>query len=174
MNMNKMKIWVTFMMISLCLFLLAGCWIQQSNSLPPTPTGWNPGTEGWIPPLPRGMDQPRGLSQAEWDKVLSLASTDEMVKQLESFNLKSTLRLWLKYTGGAGHSVVMDSDILSGKAHLPTEYTWYYPAISFDYRYQVARPGHENSTGRTVGVDIKMKRIIYTYNHWELPSKLPP
>jgi hypothetical protein len=71
--------------ILLCLSLsVAGCSLFQSDSLPSTPSGWTTEREGWIPPIPRGMDNPGPLSQADWDKVLKLAYTEmEVVKQQE-------------------------------------------------------------------------------------------
>ena len=173
--MNKIKIGAVFMMISLCLAFLVGCSWLPSHRLPATPQGWTPGTEGWIPPLPRGMDNPHPLSQAEWDKVLKIANTDtEVVKQYEYNNIVSTTRFWEEYTGGAGSSYNSDSEILAGKAHLPTEYTWYYPAISFNYRNQVAMPGQGKSAGRMVGVDIKTNKRVYSFNEFVMPYKPHP
>jgi hypothetical protein len=169
---NKTGKWSVFVLIGVGLFLLAGCSCAPSLRLPATPQGWTQGREGWIPPLPQGMDKPGPLSQAEWDKVLSLAGKDtEITNQYKNNNIISTTRLWVEYDGDAGWLDDSDSLILSGKAHLPTKYTWYYPGISFYYRNKITIPGHMDSTGRMVGVDIKTGKIIFTYNEWTIPEK---
>jgi hypothetical protein len=169
---NKTGKWSVFVLIGVGLFLLASGSCLPSHRLPATPQGWTQGREGWIPPLPQGMDKPGPLSQAEWDKVLSLASKDtEITSQYKINNITSTMRLWVEYDGDAGWLYNSDSLILSGKANLPAKYTWYYPAINFYYHNKITIPGYGDSAVRTVGVDIKTGKIIFTYNGFIPPEK---
>jgi hypothetical protein len=163
--------------ILLCLGLLfTGCSSAPviTNILPPTPSGWDPKREGWIPPVPRGFDKPRPLETNEWEDVLSLTGTDPIVsKQNQNGNISEKKRYWIGYSGTTAYFYDTESRILSGKSHLPAEFTSYFPTIIFDYRNRVITPLQFDTSGRMVGVDINSHRIIFTFNLIILPDKAP-
>ncbi|MBN1190348.1 MAG: hypothetical protein JXA46_11390 [Dehalococcoidales bacterium] len=166
-------------MILVFLFLSGfGCSKSQTGNLPPTPSGWTPESSFWIPPLPRGLDQPYPLSDDEWKKVLVLAGTDpEVIKQTQNNNISSTEHYWVGYSGKTGAFSASDSRISSGKSYLPAEYTWYYPMIVFNYSTYVKIPVRFESSGRKVGVDINTGRIIFSCDQApqiDIPEKSRP
>jgi hypothetical protein len=123
-------------------------------NLPSYPKDWVPGTEGWIPPLPPGMNQPRSLTEGEWDRVIDIARTDaEVTKQIERDNVVEMKRYWVGYGGGPGFNSNTDSAIMAGEAK-PPKGCWYYPAIKFVYRLRTDR------LAQLVGVDLNANIVV--------------
>lgn len=138
-------------------------------SLTPYPRGQVPGSQGWIPPLPPGMEQPRVLTEADWELVLTLSRSDpEIVKQADNDNIDNEVRFWVGYAGGPGFNNYPDSSIISGEVQPPGNH-WYYPAIEFTYKTRTDR------SGQIVGVDLDTKRVVFSNGWGMLPEhSLPP
>jgi hypothetical protein len=171
---TRRRILAVVVLIFLCLSG-SSCSTSQTGNLPLTPSGWTTGTEGWIPPIPRGLDKPHPLSIDEWEKVLVLAGTDpEVIKQTQNKNISSTEHFWVGYSGRSSAFYDSDSRISAGNSHLPAEYTWYYPMIVFNYNTKVENPGQFDSSGLMVGVGINTHKIVYSYDLIVLPEKSRP
>jgi hypothetical protein len=135
----------------------------QSSELPiapiklsPYPKGWVPGTEGFIPPLPPGINEPSALSQEEWDRVVEITRTDpEVTKQNVNNNIRDIERWWVAYGGGQGAWAEADSVIMSRKT-FPPEGWWFYPAMMFLLR------SFTDSMGILVAVDINSERVVFS------------
>jgi hypothetical protein len=141
------------------------------TSLSPYPKGWVPGTEGWIPPLPIGLDVPRSLSQSEWIKVGEIASTDRQVSiQTQNNNITGLIHYWVGYAGGPGVYADTEVDIISGRTIIPSEKHWYFPAILFQFTARTDR------NSQLVAVDLESKQIVLSEGRGlEAPRKpLPP
>lgn len=159
--MVKLKSILIIILLGLVLILTA-CSLFPSNRLPPTPTDWIADREGWIPPLPPGLEAPSLSNPEDWDKILGLAFTDpEIMTQYGKQNIGNVEHFWTGYSGGVQAFTDSDSRIQSGKAHLPEEYTWYYPAVLFSYRSWPNTPGMLVPTRRLVGVDLKTNKLVY-------------
>lgn len=154
--------------------LLVACTPPPPN-LPAYPPGLRPGTEGWIPPLPPGMLQPRTLSAEEWDKVTEIARTDpQAVKQIEKDNIYNAEHYWVGYAGGPGSNSFADSEFMAGKIG-PPGYHWYYPAIMFNYRSRVYLSQRDNRDAQLVGVDLNTSKIVYYAGRGGvIPPRIPP
>jgi hypothetical protein len=138
-------------------------------NLPAVPRGWVEGTEGWIPPLPPGLDQPRTLTYEEWEMVDKIASQDQEVsKQRQKDNVGKLVHCWVGYSGGPGFSNKTELDISSGKIDSPIGY-WYYPAIEYIYITRTDR------NGQLIGVDISTNQIVLSNGKGlEAPRKPRP
>lgn len=137
--------------------------------LPPYPRGWVKGRDGWIPPLPPGLAQPRLLSEEEWEAVKEIASLDlEVSIQYSNNNIGATLHYWVGYSGGPVPFNTIESNIISNNFKLPATGHWYYPALLFQYASRTDRQG------QWVGVDLGARKIVYSKMNPNLPERPLP
>lgn len=137
--------------------------------LPAVPRGWVEGTEGWIPPLPPGLNQPRMLTNEEWEMVDKIANQDQEVsKQRQKDNVHNLIHCWVGYAGGPGVYSHTELEINSGKVESPIGH-WYYPAIKYVYISRTDR------NAQLVGVNLSTKQIVLTEGvGFEAPRKPRP
>jgi hypothetical protein len=143
--------------------------VTVNPNLSAYPKEWIPGTQGWIPPLPPGLDEPWILTQEEWNKVTEIARADhEVTIQTGNNNIDNLVHYWVGYSGGPGFDAETDSDIISGKVN-PPEGNWYYPAIMFLYVSRTER------NGQLVAVDLTTKQIVLSEGSgFNVPTKPYP